>query len=36
MNDIHKNIEAYNPKKKRKKLIVLDDMLADMFSNKKA
>ena len=36
MNDIHKNIEEYNPNKKRKKLIVLDDMLADMFSNKKA
>ena len=36
MNDIHKNIEEYNPNKKRKKLIVLDDMLANMFSNKKA
>ena len=36
MNDIPKNIEEYNPNKKRKKLIVLDDMLANMFSNKKA
>ena len=36
MNDIPKSIEEYNPNKKRKKLIVLDDMLANMFSNKKA
>ena len=35
MNDIHKNIEKYNPNKRYKKLIVFDDMIADMFSNKK-
>ena len=35
MFDIHKNIEDYNPNKKRKILIVFDDMIADMLSNKK-
>ena len=35
MDDIYKNIEEYNPNKKRKILIVFDDMIADMFSNKK-
>ena len=35
MDDIYKNIEEYNPNKKRKILIVLDDMIADMLSNKK-
>ena len=35
MNDIYKNIEEYNPNKKRKMLIVFDDMIADMLSNKK-
>ena len=35
MDDIHKNIEEYNPNKKRKILIVFDDMIADMLSNKK-
>ena len=30
-----KNIEEYNPNKKRKILIVFDDMIADMLSNKK-
>ena len=35
MDDIHKNIEDYNPNKKRKILIVFDDMIADMLSNKK-
>ena len=38
MDDILKNIEEYNPNKKRKILIVFDDiiadMLADMLSNK--
>ena len=29
------NIEEYNPNKKRKTLIVFDDMIADMLSNKK-
>ena len=35
MNDIHKNIEEYNPNKKREILIVLDNISADMVSNKK-
>ena len=35
MDDICKNIEEYNPNKKRKILIVFDDMIADMLSNKK-
>ena len=30
-----KNIEKYNPNKKRKILIVFDDMVCDMLSNKK-
>ena len=34
MDDIDKNIEEYNPNKKRKILIVFDDMIADMLSNK--
>ena len=35
MVDIYKNIEDYNPNKKRKILIVFDYMIADMLSNKK-
>ena len=35
MDDIYKNIEEYNPNKKRKILIVFDDMIADMLSNEK-
>ena len=35
MDDIYKNIEEYNSNKKRKILIMFDDMIADMFSNKK-
>ena len=35
MQDVYKNIVEYNPGKKRKVLIVLDDMIADMISNKK-
>ena len=34
MDDICKNIEEYNPNKQRKILIVFDDMIADMLSNK--
>ena len=30
-----KKIEEYNPNKKRRKLIIFDDMIADMISNKK-
>ena len=35
MQDDYKNIEDYNPRKKRKVLIVFDDMIADMINNKK-
>ena len=35
MQDVYKNIEDYNPNKKRKVLIVFDDMIADMINNKK-
>ena len=35
MHDIYKNIEEYNPNKKRQILIVFDDMIADMLSNEK-
>ena len=35
MQDVYKNIEDYNPIKKRKVLIVFDDMIADMISNNK-
>ena len=35
MDDIYKNIEEYNPNKKRTILINFDDMVADMLSNKK-
>ena len=33
MDDIYKSVEEYNPNKKRKVLIVFDDMIADMISN---
>ena len=35
MLDAYKNIEDYNPDKKREVLIVFDDMIADMINNKK-
>ena len=35
MQDVYKNINEYNPGKKRKVLIVFDDMIADMINNKK-
>ena len=35
MDDIYENIGEYNPNKKRKKLIVFDDMVAEILSNKK-
>ena len=35
VKDVYKNIENYNPGKKRKILIVFDDMIADMINNKK-
>ena len=35
MQDVHENIDDYNPRKKRKVLIVFDDIIADMINNKK-
>ena len=35
MKDVYKNIESYNPGKKRRILIVFDDMIADMINNEK-
>ena len=35
VQDVYKNIEEYNLGKKRKVLIVFDDMIADMINNKK-
>ena len=35
MQDVYKNIEDYNPIKKRKILIAFDDMIADMINNNK-
>ena len=35
MQDVCKNIKDYNPIKKRKILIVFDDMIADMINNNK-
>ena len=34
IDNIYKNIEEYNPNKKRKILIAFDDMIAAMLSNK--
>ena len=35
MDDIYKNIEECNANKKRKILIVFDDIIVDMLNNKK-
>ena len=35
MQDVHKNIEDYNPSRKCNALIIFDDMIADKISNKK-
>ena len=35
MDDVYKNIDDYNPSRQRKILIVFDDMIADVMSNKK-
>ena len=35
MLDVYKDIENYNPNKKRKVLIVFDDMITDTINNKK-
>ena len=35
MDDVFSNIDDYNPKRKRKILIVFEDMIADIMTNKK-
>ena len=35
MQGVNKNIDEYNPSKKRKILIAFDDMIADIINNKK-
>ena len=35
MHDVYKNIEDYNQGKKRKVLIIFDDVIADMINNNK-
>ena len=35
MDDVYNNIDDYNPKMKGKILIVFDDMIADIMTNKK-
>ena len=35
MNDVYENIDDYNPSIKRKILIVFDDMIVDIMTNKK-
>ena len=35
MEGVYENIDDYNPNRKRKILIVFDDMIADIMTNKK-
>ena len=35
MDDVYENIDDYNPSRKRNILIVFDDMIADIMTNKK-
>ena len=35
MDDVYENIDDYNPNRQRKILIVFDDMIADIMSDKK-
>ena len=35
MDDVYENIDDYNSSRKRKVLIVFDDMIADIMANKK-
>ena len=35
MDDVYENINDYNPIRKRKKIIVFDDMIADIMTSKK-
>ena len=34
MDDVYENIDDYNPNRKRKILIVFDDTIADIMTNK--
>ena len=35
IDDVYENIDDYNPSRKRKNLIVFDDIIADIMSNKR-
>ena len=35
MNDVYENIDNYNPNRRRKTLIVFDDIIADIKTNNK-
>ena len=35
MDDVYENINHYNPIRKKKEIIVFDDMIADIINNKK-
>ena len=35
MDDVYENINDYNPIRKRKKIIVFDDIIAGIITNKK-
>ena len=35
MDDVYEDIDEYNPARKRKIVIVFDDMIVDIMSNKK-
>ena len=35
MNDVYENIDLYNPNKQRKVLVIFDDMISDIMTNKK-
>ena len=35
MANVYKNIDDYNPSRKRKVLIIFDDMIGDIMTNKK-
>ena len=36
MDDVYQNIDDCNPTRKRKMLVVSDDMIADIMKNKKS
>ena len=35
MNDVYENTDDYNPNRKRKTLIVFDDMISEIITDKK-